>query len=188
VFLDVDCLPSTRLVARYAEVAGTDEYRHSLLCGQVSYLPPGFSEHQSARALERYGVPHHARPILSEGDVLDTDDYELFWSLSFAINAPAWRDVGGFCEVYTGYGGEDTDFGQCAKAAGLPMRWVGGATAYHQHHPVSDPPVEHFEAVLNNAQTFAGRWGWWPMHGWLQAFERQGLITYDAEFDRWCQT
>ena len=122
---------------------------------------------------------------MREHDVVRADDYDLFWSLSFAISASAWVQVGGFCEDYTGYGGEDTDFGQCAKAAGLAMHWVGGATAYHQHHPVSDPPIEHLDDILRNARTFATRWGRWPMRGWLEAFERQGLVIFDREEDTW---
>lgn len=181
VFLDVDCIPSAQLVRRYAALAETDECRNSLLCGQVSYLPLGFAEHDNADLLEEYGVPHPARPVLRQHDVVPTDDYDLFWSLSFAISASAWEQVGGFWEAYTGYGGEDTDFAQCAQTAGLAMHWIGGATAYHQHHPVSNPPVEHLADILRNAQIFAERWGRWPMRGWLEAFERQGLVVFDAE-------
>jgi hypothetical protein len=188
VFLDVDCVPSAGLIDRYAALADADDYRRSLLCGQVCYLPAGFTAHQDVRMLERYGVPHPARPVLPQYDVVPTDDYDLFWSLSFAVSAAAWEHVGGFCEAYTGYGGEDTDFGQCAKAAGLPMYWVGGATAYHQHHPMSDPPVEHLEDILRNAHIFAGRWGRWPMRGWLEAFEHQGLVIFDPAVGTWRRT
>src|SRR4051794_37007942 len=47
------------------------------------------------------------------------------------------------------------------------MSWVGGASAYHQYHPVSDPPVEYLEDILRNGQTFAKRWdgGRWE-DGW----------------------
>jgi predicted glycosyltransferase involved in capsule biosynthesis len=188
VFLDVDCIPSAHLIGRYAALADTDEYRSSLLCGQVSYLPPDITEQTTPATLERYGIPHAARPVLREHEVAPTDDFDLFWSLSFAVTVRAWEHVGGFCEAYTGYGAEDTDFAQCAKAAGLSMHWIGGATAYHQHHPVSDPPVEHLADILRNAQTFAERWGRWPMHGWLKAFERQGLVTFDAATSAWRRT
>jgi GT2 family glycosyltransferase len=185
VFLDVDCIPSARLIGRYAALIETDDYRHSLLCGQVNYLAAEFSAHTDARSLERSGVPHPARPVLGEHEIIRTYEYDLFWSLSFAISASAWERVGGFCEAYTGYGGEDTDFALCAKAADVPMHWVGGAAAYHQHHPVSDPPVEHLEDILRNAQLFARRWGRWPMRGWLEAFERQGLVVFDAGAGTW---
>jgi GT2 family glycosyltransferase len=185
VFLDVDCIPSAQLVGRYLAVADTGACRESLLCGQVNYLSADFAAHGCASSLERYSIPHPARPDLDPHDVVPTDDYDLFWSLSFAVSGSAWEQVGGFCEAYTGYGGEDTDFAQCAKAAGVAMHWVGGATAYHQFHPVSDPPVEHLADILRNAHTFAQRWGRWPMLGWLEAFERQGLVAFDQANNTW---
>jgi GT2 family glycosyltransferase len=123
--------------------------------------------------------PHPARPAPRAGEVIATADYALFWSLSFALTASTWRQIGGFCERYRGYGGEDTDFAQTARATGVPMRWVGGAHAFHQFHPVSDPPVEHVHDIVRNATIFHQRWGWWPMANWLDAFERRGLITCD---------
>lgn len=84
--------------------------------------------------------PHPARPAPPDGDVVSSADYELFWSLSFALTAATWRRIGGFYDRYRGYGAEDTGFAQTARAARVPMRWVGGAHAFHQFHSVSDPP------------------------------------------------
>jgi GT2 family glycosyltransferase len=163
VFLDVDCIPSPALLERYREVASDD----ALSCGTVRYLPAA--------------APHPARPVPHAGELLPGGDHRLFWSLSFAITATAWERIGGFDEAYTGYGGEDTDFGQRARAAGLDLHWVGGADAYHQHHPVSDPPVEHLDDILRNGARFAARWGWWPMEGWLRAFAERGLVRPDGD-------
>ena len=74
----------------------------------------------------------------------------LFWSLSFALTGDDWAALGGFDEAYTGYGAEDTDFGQRLAAAGGDLLWVGGAAAYHQHHPTETPPVQHL--ALDRAQ------------------------------------
>ena len=82
------------------------------------------------------------------------------------------------------HGCEDTDFGQIAARHEVPLTWLGGAWAYHQH-PTTDPPVEHIEDILRNAVIFFRRWGWWPMSGWLDAFARQGLIRYDERTQRW---
>ena len=106
--------------------------------------------------------------------MLTDADPDLFWSLSFAASAEAWRQVGGFCEDYVGYGGEDTDFAHLAWPRGLDHRWHGDARAYHQWHPVSSPPVEHLDDILRNAALFHDRWGEWPMLGWLHAFEDAG--------------
>lgn len=175
VFLDVDCIPGRDLIGRYHAAAGTAAHRDALLCGPVTYLrPPGPQGYDLTALPVR---PHPARPAPPENQVLVGEDYNLFWSLSFAVTASTWRRVGGFCPQYRGYGGEDTDFAQCAAAAGIGMRWVGGAPAFHQYHPTSDPPVQHLEDVVRNATVFHRRWGWWPMAGWLEAFEARGLIV-----------
>jgi GT2 family glycosyltransferase len=186
VFLDVDCIPGPDLVRRYEEVAAEGDRR--LLCGPVAYLPPAPVGGYPATGLDRLATPHPARPVPADGATADSDDHALFWSLSFAITAAVWREIGGFTEDYVGYGGEDTDFGQSARALGIGLRWVGGGTAFHQHHPVSDPPHEHLDDILRNAAIFRRRWGWWPMTGWLAGFERLGLITHNAAADTWTTT
>ena len=175
VFLDVDCIPGVHLINRYTAAAAVPEHHDALLCGPVTYLPPPGPLGYPA-VLEPLADPHPARPAPPDGAVVDGSDYTLFWSLSFAVSAATWQRIGGFHPEYRGYGAEDTDFAQTAWAAGVPLRWVGGADAFHQHHPVSDPPVEHLDDILRNAAIFHRRWGWWPMPGWLTAFEELGLI------------
>jgi GT2 family glycosyltransferase len=181
VFLDVDCIPGAELIARYRHTAGQCEHSGDLLCGPVTYLaPPGPSGYVMSE-LQAQPNPHPARPAPRDGDVRSTTEYALFWSLSFAVTATTWNRIGGFCERYRGYGGEDTDFAQCAAAQKVPMCWVGGAHAFHQFHPTADPPVHHLDDILRNAAIFHERWGWWPMQGWLAAFEARGLIARDVE-------
>lgn len=125
--------------------------------------------------------PAAPRPASATGEaIVAGTDYALFWSLSFAVRREVWDRIGGFCEEYQGYGGEDTDFARCAEANAVPMRWVGGAHAFHQHHPVENPPVRHLADIVRNAHVFHRRWGAWPMGGWLEGFAEQGLITRDA--------
>ena len=75
-----------------------------------------------------------------------------------------------------------------AADRGFAIAWVGGADAYHQHHPVSDPPVEHVDDILRNGEMFRRRWGHWPMGGWLRDFEAAGLIVHDEQRDLWRRT
>lgn len=179
IFLDVDCIPGRELIGRYSDTAELAEHRGALLCGPVTYLaPPGPQGYDLAALPVR---PHPARPAPAGLEVLASTDYNLFWSLSFAVTAPTWQRIGGFCPQYRGYGGEDTDFAQCAAAAGVGMRWIGGAHAFHQYHPTSNPPVQHLDDIVRNATVFHRRWGWWPMAGWLDAFEAQGLIERRAD-------
>ncbi|WP_210649898.1 glycosyltransferase family 2 protein [Nocardioides sp. SYSU D00065] len=187
VLLDVDCLAGAELVSSYAEVVAARPER--IWSGPVTYLPPpppsGYPE--DPWALADWDDPHPARPCPAPGELVLDADPDLFWSLSFAVDRDAWGRIGGFCEDYVGYGGEDTDLARTALAAGVGLGWVGGARAYHQHHAVSSPPVEHLDDILRNGRLFRDRWGHWPMSGWLEAFEARGLVRrrQDAQGDDW---
>jgi GT2 family glycosyltransferase len=179
VFLDVDCLPAPELFGAYRAAADAEPDR--ILCGPVTYLPPAPPGGYDLSGLAALDNPHPARPAPAPGDIVHDDRYDLFWSLSFAVTAATWERLGGFHEGYVGYGGEDTDFGQTAAAAGTGLAWIGGARAYHQHHEVESPPIRHVDAILRNGAVFADRWGRWPMTGWLDAFVEQGLVERTSE-------
>ncbi|GAA1881929.1 glycosyltransferase [Pseudonocardia ailaonensis] len=169
VFLDVDCIPGPALLDRYADAARRTG--PTLLCGPVTYLPPG--------GFDLEPDPHPARPDPPDGTILPETRRELFWSLSFALTAHAWRRAGGFCEEYRGYGGEDTDFALTARDRGLDMAWVGGAHAFHQHHrPTRHDPARVGEIVAN-ARLFRHRWGRWPMADWLADLAAAGAVEFD---------
>lgn len=180
VFLDVDCLVGPTTLAAY-DIA-VDDRPDMVWCGPVSYLRAEDRPYPLT-ALDTLHDPHPARPAPEPGTREAGDDWELFWSLSFALSADAWTRAGGFDEAYVGYGAEDTDLGQRFRAIGLGLGWVGDAPAYHQHHPVSDPPVEHVADIVRNGRLFADRWGWWPMAGWLEALAERGLVKRDAAGD-----
>ncbi|OZD75757.1 sugar transferase [Rhodococcus sp. 05-339-2] len=179
VFLDVDCIPGPETIGRYRRAATLPGNERSLLCGPVTYLKEK-DIGAEGEVLNSLTAPHPARPNPPVDTVEHGDNFDLFWSLSFAVGAATWAELGGFCEDYTGYGGEDTDFAATAEASGIGLRWVGGAHAYHQFHPVSDPPVEHLDDIVTNARTFFDRWGRWPMIGWLDAFAARGLVEFDG--------
>ncbi|MEO5832111.1 MAG: glycosyltransferase family 2 protein [Nakamurella sp.] len=174
VFLDVDCIPSRNALGAYLDSlrAAAEPALH---CGAVRYLDEAHSR-TDPPVLE--GLPHPARPALPPGETAPSTAWPLFWSLSFAVDAPTWRMLGGFCADYTGYGAEDTDFALAAHEAGVNLRWVGGADVFHQHHPSSSPPVGHRDAILRNAAIFHRRWGRWPMEGWLRQFAELGIATF----------
>jgi N-acetylglucosaminyl-diphospho-decaprenol L-rhamnosyltransferase len=150
--------------------------------GPVTYLPEGVVVEVDTD-LDPLTSPHAARPSPPDGELVEATPAQqvLFWSLSFAASADAWARIGGFDEGYVGYGGEDTDFAMRAAAAGVPLVWVGGAHAYHQHHPTSAPPWQHLDDILRNGRRYAERWGTWPMEGWLRAFSEAGAIAWDDE-------
>jgi GT2 family glycosyltransferase len=186
IFLDVDCVPSPTTVTEYETAVA----RHpgTLLSGIVRYLPPPpRADGYDLDRLGELGHAHDARPAPSAGCVIRLD-YELFWSVSFALDRMTWLAIGGFDEGYTGYGGEDTDFAQHARARSVPCCALGGAVVYHQWHPAPEPPLQHLTDIVHNARRFRERWGWWPMRGWLTGFANLGLVHYDQNTDEWTLT
>lgn len=192
IFLDVDCIPSDRLVGRYNEAIALCSVRRrahpgpTVVSGEVSYLPPITDPALYRRAnIGSTARPHPGRPALPSDEMWPADDLRLFWSLSFGIDVSSWNALGGFDEEYVGYGGEDTDFAQRLGAADGRLVWIGGAPAYHQHHHSLTPPTQHLEAIVANANRFHQRWGWFPMEGWLRNFDELGLAEYDQRSARW---
>ncbi|MCJ2094251.1 galactosyltransferase-related protein [Methylobacterium sp. J-072] len=183
IFLDVDCIPAAGLVGAYAAAASGAE---GLFLGEVLYLPPKAGpDLDDARldepALDRLGRPHPARPPVPETGLRREPDPGQLWGLSFALHAQAWRSVGGMDEEFAGYGGEETDFAARLAATGLPTYWAAGARAYHQHHPVHVPPLQHFTPILANAARFRARHGRWCMTYWLDQFRAAGLIDWNDD-------
>ncbi len=179
IFLDVDCLPGDGLVAAYVEAATARP--DVVWSGPVTYLPPPPTTGYDLDRLPEMDSPHPARPAPAPGEWLFGGDPDLFWSLSFALHRDAWARIGGFCEDYVGYGAEDTDFAREAVRSGLQHGWCGSARAYHQHHATQSPPKQHLDAILRNGRVFRDRWGTWPMLGWLEQFEREGLVHRHGE-------
>jgi hypothetical protein len=165
-------------VAAYADAVHAEP--GVLWSGPTTYLPAAARDCRPAD-LGALDDPHPARPAPGPGQRWIGAEPDLFWSLSFAAHAEAWRAVGGFCERYAGYGGEDTDLAQLWAASGRSLGWVGDARVYHQHHETNHPPVQHLDDILRNGAVFAERWGRWPMEGWLREMEHMGLVKNDTE-------
>ena len=183
VFLDVDCVPTPGLIHAYS--ASMDAApAPALHCGVVRYLGPEIDVRDIDLDAPP-GEPHPARPQPAAGRFEPSEQWQLFWSLSFAVTADTWRRLGGFHEEYTGYGGEDTDFGRHAHELGIDLIWVGGADALHQYHPTTPLPVQHLTDILRNSAIFHRRWGFWPMSGWLNGFAAAGLAGFDPVTGRW---
>jgi hypothetical protein len=184
VCLDVDCLPAPNLLRILAGAARQTGGR-DLLAGPVGRLGPIPSRRlaptPAERRIARDRTARGPRPVAPAGKLLREPRHELFWSLSFAVTPATHDRIGGFDAGYAGYGAEDTDYALRAREAGVGLVWVGGAWAYHQHHPISSPPVEHLHDIVANARRFHARWREWPMPGWLEAFAAAGLVLWDPD-------
>lgn len=179
VFLDVDCIPGAGLIGRYLEAAHA---RPGVLLGEVHYLPEGAAPRGvTETALSAAGVPHPSKPVLGPLELRDEPDHGELWGLSFALPARTWRRLGGMDPGYVGYGGEETDFAASLRAAGERMTWVGGALAWHQHHPVHVPPLHVFDHIVRNATRYRRKWGRWCMPYWLGQFQAAGLIAWGED-------
>lgn len=183
--LDVDCIPVPSLVGDYATaLSGLQQHgRPAVVSGRVQYLPEGMTEKDfTIPVMQGLGSDNGLR-VVPATDAPAPGDPRMLWSLNLGVTVEDWNAVGGFDERFEGYGGEDTDFGQRLKRAGGNMWWMRGARVFHQWHPVSRPPVEHVEDIIRNANLFHDTWGWYPMEGWLEEFERLGLIVRNV--GRW---
>lgn len=177
IFLDVDCIPSAGLVAGLSRAVAEHD---GLICCEIGYLPAGaVADGWREADLDRLGHPHPVRVFPPAGAVTAAPQPGLFWSLAFAVRAETYDRLGGFDESFSGYGAEDTDLAFRAEKAGVPILFLGGPRAYHQHHPGYDPPLQHFRDIVANASRFWARHGFWPMDGWLDGFARLGLIAAD---------
>ncbi len=176
LFLDVDCIPVDRLVGAMS----TGLLQHdALICAEILYLGANdvVGERWTQNALIEVGLPHPARPFPSKG-VRREANPGLFWTVAFGVARTTFEKIGGFDEAFTGYGGEDTDFSFKAREKGFELLFLGGHGALHQHHAVVHPPLQHFGDIIRNAGIFYRKWGFWPMEGWLSAFQRLGLIIW----------
>ncbi|WP_312082774.1 glycosyltransferase [Brevundimonas sp.] len=179
LFLDVDCIVSSAVCGRMQALLAEHD---AVVCPEVLYLPAGAIPPGplSITDLKTAGRPHPVRPFPQDGESLERNP-GLFWSLAFALRRSTFDRIGGFDETYVGYGAEDTDLGFRIARDGLPLLFAGGAPVFHQHHEGYDPPLQHFHALIANADRFHGAWSIWPMDGWLRAMAELGLVDWSPD-------
>ncbi|MCK5930936.1 MAG: glycosyltransferase [Fulvimarina manganoxydans] len=176
VFLDVDCIASPMLVESFERAVASER---GLFLGEVLYLPEGAVRAPlDFAALDAAGIVHPSKPAMPQTGWRREPNAGEFWGLSFALRKALWTDLGGMDERFTGYGGEETDLAARLDKAGVPVWWTANARAYHQHHPVHIPPLNHFGSIVENARRFYDTHRRWCMTYWLGQFAETGLIEW----------
>nr|WP_245197579.1 galactosyltransferase-related protein [Jiella mangrovi] len=179
VFLDIDCIASPPLIERFEAAC---QGREGLFLGEVLYLPGGaVTDPLDFDTLDALGVPHPSKPPMPLRGLRREPETGEFWGLSFALKKLVWDRLGGMDESFVGYGGEETDLAARLDPAGVPLYWTAGARAYHQHHVVHMPPLQHFDAIIANARRFHAKHGRWCMDYWLGQFAERGLIAWSSK-------
>jgi glycosyltransferase involved in cell wall biosynthesis len=172
IFLDVDCIPSPSLILDYQQAF---EKSDILWAGKIRYLSKAaMAKPNLIHLLEDYSDPDPVRAYNIDFS------YELFWSLNFGCSKTIFDRIGGFDELFKGYGAEDTDFSFSARKKNVPIGTVN-TFAYHQYHPSYDPPLNHLQDILLNANMFKRKWNKWPMEGWLKKFQHMGYLNWSEE-------
>lgn len=171
VFLDVDCIPS---LAYIAAIQNTKNRGGKLFMGNPQYLTREINNIR-LDSLTDNSVHHPHRPVVTEN--IPTNDYGLFWSLTFFMEYSTFLKIGGFDIQYKGYGAEDTDFAFKARQLQIPFI-LTDYKVYHQQHSFCRPPLNHFEAIVNNSNYFYSKWKHWPMENHLGKFKDMGLINW----------
>ncbi|QKZ14956.1 glycosyltransferase family 2 protein [Spirosoma sp. KUDC1026] len=170
ICIDVDCIVSPTLFATM--LMGLDA--ETIIAAYPLYLPivPDTGNYGN---LQHQAVSHPARERIPVGQPVD---HLQFWSLLFAIQKQTFERIGGFDESFTGYGAEDTDFAMMFHRAGVKLIFVHDYVL-HQYHDKYDPPVNHFDSIIENATRYQQKWNVLPMQRWLNAFAGMGLIKID---------
>ncbi|MEO1635541.1 MAG: glycosyltransferase [Cyanobacteria bacterium J06631_9] len=185
LFLDVDCIPSQRLVAAYEWAINIAP--DAITMGKVNYLPKkatiDWSATDTEATMRSQSKPHPKRNFDEIAPLVVEPNYGLFWSLSFCMQRSVFEQIGGFSDCYLSYGAEDTDLAWKARSQGIPLLWVPSALAFHQFHTSSVPPWHNFESIVYNAKVFYQRWNEWPMASWLTAFVEKGYIKWTITGD-----
>ncbi len=167
IFIDVDCIVSPTLFANMLMNLQTE----NIIAAYPLYLQV-VPDAGTYADLISIAVPHPAREHIPVGQPVP---HLQFWSLIFAIRKETYEKIGGFDESFTGYGAEDTDFAMMFHKAGIEQIFV---TDYvlHQYHDKHDPPLNHFDSIVENAKRYQQKWNVLPMQRWLKAFEAMDLI------------
>lgn len=174
VFLDVDCIPSQNFIA---EIHNFKVNPSALYMCKPLYLALPVENVENFEFTED-AIEHPHRPTYTE--VVQTQDYGLFWSLCFFISSQIFFELGGFDEQYKGYGAEDTDFSFKCQNQNIPF-FLTSHEVYHQQHNFIRPPLNSIISIVRNSNYFYSKWNIWPMKNHLEEFKSRNFIEWSED-------
>jgi len=172
VFLDVDCIPSYNFIFK---IKNKKFNERAVYMGLPMYLTKSVDSVSSLIETKR-AVEHPGRPKFE--DSKKCEDYGLFWSLCFFIEANLFFEMGGFDETYLGYGIEDTDLAWKCRNMKVDF-YLTRFKVFHQPHGFQRPPLSSLESIVKNCNHFYQKWKHWPMSKQLQKFRELNLIQWN---------
>ena len=170
IFLDVDCICSPTLLEGLLNGL-KDKTITSAYARYLPYIPLSGLYTQ----IEQDALSHPKRAQLDANTPLP---HKKFWSLVFALRKDDFYVIGGFDEDFTGYGGEDTDFAERFNKQHFDFILIDDEVL-HQYHFKYSPPLNYLEAIVENANLFYHKHGYFPMYSWLQEFCKRSYVTFD---------
>ena len=175
LFLDADCVPAEGFLEHYLE--SISHCSDGVVSGHAWYMRQGARlEDMSLQLQAQTQYYHPGLDIRAPQVAARTDSWEQFSSIHFACTQKVFNAIGGFDENFTGYSGEDSDFGQQLKAQKIPL-FANKAEVYHQYHKPSGAPFGLIKEFIHNANYFASKWGFLPGRSWIETFKKEGLLT-----------
>jgi len=137
IFIDGDMVPDENFIANMIEEDDSDYVK----LGKV--LPPPEEE---LTGIEQY-LYTRGRYTYNENGVAVPGRY--FTSNNFCISRELYQKVGGLDTKFTGWGGEDLDFGLRLERAGIPIKNCVNAITYHYHKRTLQDMISDFREFGN---------------------------------------
>lgn len=162
VFLEPDCVPGPNCLHLLQLTIGLS---HAIVATQVVEQPPSPTESEG----------YLEEPMDAAGGSLTPLPYPDFRSYCFGLRAADYARIGGYDELYRGYGPEDTDFAFAARDIKLQVLRCTGVV-YRQQPAVATRPATDLREIVANAASFYHKWQQWPMPELLRELNRAGKI------------
>lgn len=156
IFFDGDCCPAFETLARHQELVARGElivgYRIDLTEAQTQdfdegalrdHRPPAVIDAGTLAALQARHARYVRQLRLRRFGLAKAHKPKVLGA-NFSVSLAKFVEVNGLDEQFSGYGGEDDDFGRRVyRSGGRGVVGVNETVVYHQWHPTRKPELWH---------------------------------------------